>query len=352
MAPALRLDYFYLAADEIVLLSLLTAATVALTLASLSKSTAIRIAYATAVFSLATFTLLLSLELVVIKFQPRTFQGLQFLAVPLAAAICLTILTCFGPRPPASKQCMGLAFFFATLPFAYVIGTGNNYWRAGSSAAFFLTLSSFSLVAANSWSRRSFSLFAPLAIVSLAITIVITEHGMAHPYRENGPLLANTAPIQIGDDNSLMVTTDSAAYINAIRRLAHGAGFQAGMPIIDLTGHYPGSQFVLSAKPVGAPWLLGGYPGSNNLAKKDLDLVSCQELVRSWILTEPDGPLRLSPGLLLEYGIDLIRDFEIVGTLGAPTGSFPTVYQQQLLKPKRSFPEAKSACETTRTAAR
>jgi len=352
MAPALRLDYFYLAADEIVLLSLITAATVALTLASLSKSTAIRIAYVTALFSLAMFTLLLSLELVVIEFQPRIFQGLQFLAVPLAAIICLTILRWSGHRSPVSRRHIGLALFFMTLPVAYVIGTGNNYWTSGSSTAFFLTLSSFSLVAAGGRSLRPFSIFIPLSIVSLGITIVIVEHGIAHPYRENGPLLTNTAPVQIGDSHVLLVTKDSAAYIDAIRHLARGAGFQTGMPMIDLTGHYPGSLFVLSAKPVGAPWLLGGYPGSNDVVQKNLDLVSCQELARSWILTEPEGPVRLSPDLLLKYDIDLSRDFEAVGTLEAPTGTYPTAFRQYLLKPKRAFPEADSACEKKRTAVR
>ena len=348
----LRFDGIQLDFSEICFLAGSSLAIATLTLASFSKLKLLRIPGAVVTFSLATFALVLSCELVVIEFKPRMFQGLQLLAVILAGITCFAVRGHFKGRLRISRQRKGFSIFFALLPFAYVVGTGNNYWQVGSSTAFFLTLSSFCLVATEGWDRTSWHQLAPLSIASLVMTIIIVEHGMAHPYRERGPLIANTVPVQVGEGGTLLVSPGSAAYVDTLQRLARGAGFQKGTPVIDLTGHYPGSLFALAAKPLGAAWLLGGYPGSNALAIASLDLASCQELARSWILTETHGPLAISPDVPMKYSIDLLQDFEIVGTLNAPTGSFPTAYQQQLLKPNRTLQTAEDACNAARTSAR
>jgi hypothetical protein len=71
--------------------------------------------------------------------------------------------------------------------------------------------------------------------------------------------------------------------------------------------------------------------------EKNLDHVLCPELARSWIPTEPEGPVRLSPEVLMKYAINLARDFETVCTSLA---LIPRAFGQYLLKPKRAFPEA------------
>jgi hypothetical protein len=348
-APVFRYDAVQLSIREVLVLAALTLVLTALTLTTFSKSIVVRMLGTIAILILSTLTLVLSIKMVAIGFEHRAFQGLQFLSIILASAICFAILR---PSTSISKSCIGLSLFFALLPCAYILGSGNNYWQVGGTGAFFLMLSGFSLVTAKGWSSESWRHLAPLSIVSLAMTIVFVQHGMAHPYREPGSLLTNTVPVRIGTTGRLLVNPDSAAYIETLQRFARNAGFQAGTPMIDLTGVSPGSLFVLAAKPLGSAWLIGGYPGSNALATKNLDLVSCHELAGSWILTEINGPRPLSPDLLLKYGIDLTHDFDVAGTLHAPTGSFSAGHQQQLLKPKRSLPEAVSACEAARTAAK
>ena len=345
----LRFDDFHLAFDEICVLAASTLLIVSLTLATYSRRPAVKLAGALTVLALASVALALGSEIFTIEFQDRTFQGLQFLAVVLAGIICFAANSYFRCGSSVSRQLLASGLFFVLLPFAYVVGTANNYWRVAPSAAFFWTLSSFSLLGTKSWGRASWRHLSPLAISSLAMTIVIVEHSMAHPYRDPNSLNASTVPVQMrGAADPLLLNPNFAAYLDQLRRLSHKAGFQADTPMIDLTGHYPGSLYALAAKPVGAAWLIGGYPGSDKLAAANLDIVSCQELVRSWVLTEPNGPRRLSPNLLKRYGIDLQHDFEIAGTLDAPIGEYPTSYKQELLKPTRDSHEALSACETAR----
>ena len=346
-----RSDKFDLAFDEICILAALTLWIVALTLSTYSRRLAVRFTGVFAFYVLVAIAFALSSEILVFKFQDRMFQGVQFLAVVLAGIICFAA-SFFKASSPVSRQQVASAVFFTLLPLAFAVGTSNNYWQVATSAAFFLTLSSFSLLSARNWGQASWRHLLPLAISSLVMTIVIVEHGMEHPYRDPNPLTSSTVPVQMGQaGDMLLLNSNFAAYLEALRRLSRNAGFQTGTPMIDLTGHYPGSLYALAAKPVGAAWLIGGYPGSDKVAVANLDLVPCQELVRSWVLTEPDGPLRLSLDLLSRYGIDLQHDFQIVGTLDAPIGAFPTSYKQQLLKPKLVLQKALSACEIARTAA-
>jgi hypothetical protein len=292
----------------------------------------------------------LSSEQIVFKLNERMFQGFQFLALILAGVICFAVHSFSKAASPNLRRQFASTAFFMVLPLTFAVGTANNYWRVATSASFFLTLSSFSLLSARHWSPISWRHLLPLAVSSLVMTIVIVENGMEHPYRDPNPLMSSTVPVQIGPaGDMLLVNSNIAAYLEELRRLSRNAGFQSGTPMIDLTGHYPGSLYALGAKPVGAAWLIGGYSGSDRLAAANLDVVPCQELVRSWVLIEPEGPLRLSTDVLRKYGIDPENDLEIVGALDSPIGALPTSYKQELLKPRPAVQNVLSSCETTRS---
>ena len=346
-----RFDEINLALDEICILVTLTLWIAVLTLSTYSSRFAVRSTAAVVLWILIAAAFALSTGIFRLRFQVRDFQGLQLLPLFLASIICFATDCVFRVSATVSRQQVASAVFFVLLPFAFAAGTTNNYWQVAPSTAFFFTLSGFSLIGARNWGQSSWRHLLPMAIFSLVMTIVIVEHGMEHPYRDPNPLTSSTVPVKMGRaDDMLRLNPNFATYLEALRQVSSKAGFQAGTPVIDLTGHYPGSLYAIGAKPVGAAWLIGGYPGSNNLATFNLDLVACQELVRSWVLIEPDGPLRLSMNLLQRYGIDLQRDFEIVGTLKAPIGAFPNSYKQELLKPKPDSREAVSACEKPRFA--
>ena len=250
---------------------------------------------------------------------------------------------------PISRQGLSLALFFAGLPFVYAFGTNSDYWLASQSAAFFWTLSGASMMASAGPETEIWRRLSPLAVITLAMTAVFVHQGTMTPYRQTRPLIADADAIQIAESGArLLVSHDFAEYINAALRLSRDAGFKTGTPMIDLSGHYPGLLFVMGAKPVGAAWLIGGYPGSHALAGKFLDRVSCEEFAKSWILTEPDGLRKLSADILKKYGIDIERNYTIVAVLDSPTGTYPDSYKQRLLKPMRTRQESVTACESAR----
>jgi hypothetical protein len=150
----------------------------------------------------------------------------------------------------------------------------------------------------------------------------------------------------------LILSQEFADYLDQVNRAASEKGLQRGAPMIDLTGHYPGTLYALGAKTLGEVWAAGGYKGSNNFATLALDRESCAEMSNAWILIEPSGPRTLTPSIMSRYGADIQRDYEVAGTFQSPTGAYPKSYAQYLLKPTRPSGEAEAACEQQKASKR
>jgi hypothetical protein len=135
-----------------------------------------------------------------------------------------------------------------------------------------------------------------------------------------------------------------------IDQAKHG-GFEPGMPVIDLTGHSPGVLYALQASSVGSAWIYGNFVNTRNTAEiaatEILKSVGCEEISRSWLLLEPNGPVSISPGILKGFGIDVASDYLRVGDFPTETslGGFGEIQHQELLKPIRQTTTAIAACE-------
>lgn len=348
-AGIFRYDPLNLETYDLWIFAFLTALIVLLIWLAYSERRGWSIAGAVAILVCAAITLALALGLLLPELPHTQYQGLQFLASIFAALLSVALVWRRKSRPPVSRQGLSLGLFFAALPFIYAFGSNVDYWLASQTAAFFWTLSGIAVMAsarpeADAWRRLS-----PFAVVTLALTAIFVYRSMMTPHRQTRPLTDDTDAVQIAESNArLLLSHDFAEYVNATLRLSRDAGFKAGMPMIDLSGHYPGMLYVMGAKPVGTAWLIGGYPGSHALAAQFLDRVSCEEFAESWILTEPDGIRKLSPAILKKYGIDIERDYAIAAVVDSPTGTYPDSYKQQLLKPMRTRQESVSACESAR----
>jgi hypothetical protein len=102
----------------------------------------------------------------------------------------------------------------------------------------------------------------------------------------------------------------------------------------------------MRASNVGLAWMLGGYPGSKDLAIAMLNKVPCQELSISWVLVEPNGPRSLPESILLSFGASMSSDFEVVGSFMTPAGAggHNEAHLQKLLRPIRSVDSAFRTC--------
>ncbi len=103
--------------------------------------------------------------------------------------------------------------------------------------------------------------------------------------------------------------------VEAVKRDFQSAGFKAGEGIIDFAGDSPGIVFAVAGRPLGVPWMLGGYPGSADAASFVLEKLSTEQLRKAWILSSEENPRRI------EHWQDLLRKrlggscFETAATL-------------------------------------
>ena len=271
------------------------------------------------------------------------FHGLQLWGLVFGVLLALVMLKLSHRREGIAASGWSLAALMLWLPYAYAFGTGNNYWQTAIGASVFWVLGA-SVLAIHTrpvGEGAHWKALTPLLAITLMLCVASLTTAMLKPYRQLKPLLTNTQPIRyLQGDATLKVSDRFAEYLTGLRAQAQAAGFKPGTPVIDLTGHSPGVLYFLGAMPVGQPWLLGGYPGSQDLAQFALDKVACDVLARSWLLLEADGPRALPDTALNKYGMDRLRDYYVVAKANNTHaygwkrfGDDRHPFENQLLKP-------------------
>lgn len=342
MSGILRLDRFFLSPRELLALAANTALIAAATFCAGSGSVGVRSAGLgiVAVYVLVTFGV--AMGWIIPPFGFGTDFVLQIWAAPLGAIAGSFIPRSGRVRPTIAA--MLLAALFAVFPHILSFGTNNNYWTNGAMAGLFWVLAGFVLVTAG----RGISALRtalPGAVGALGIVAILMAGTTQQPYRQTEALRLQQAAAPVGPAaRPLAMASDFAAYITDLREVAETAGFIAGTPMIDLTGHYPGVLFALDAKAIGQAWAVGGYRGSNQLARAALALVPCELVAEAWLLREPDGQRALDQSAVLPPGLK----FEDAGGVKSPTGTYPDAYQQWLSRPVGDMQERRDACEASR----
>ena len=187
------------------------------------------------------------------------------------------------------------------------------------------------------------TLVGSLAVQTMVI--IFCYYGITNPYRQSQPLFQNQDLVLIGEGKSkLLLSHDMAGYLSRWDEPLKSADFKKGTPMIDLSGHYAGLIFAIGGKSIGVASSLGGYPGSNKFVTRGLNHVSCEEIIRAWVLTEPLDSNAISTDVLSSFGGDLMSDYVLVGTNSS-------LYQQKqfLYQPSRSIESATKKCIIARS---
>ena len=258
--------------------------------------------------------------------------GLLLLAVPVAALLILTI-PAFLPQqqPVLATVDWHTAVLFMFLPLAFILGSGNNYWTGAIGAGLFWVLAG--LIMLNR-SQTSLGRLLPASAYAQALTIFIIAVAVNAPYRQQEPLASQHAEFAYGSGHSLLLAADVQRYLTDLRAAATRNGFRPGDDMIDLTGHNPGALFAVGAQSLGRAWIIGGYPGSRDLAVRMLGTVPCEKLVQAWVLLEEGGPREISVAVLNDFGLDASRDYDRVEPIiSAALDGNPSV-SQVLLRPR------------------
>ena len=281
-------------------------------------------------------------------------QGLLLWAIPLTAALIGLSSRKFNGVFAISRTQWARAFVFLALSVAYLLGTTINYWIKSIGSGIFWVLAGLVIVVPAMKHERFKYMVLSLVLAGQMMTVVLVDYAIEHPYRQPQPLRENNYSVDVGRAGSTLILAGNVGhYVSEAMDLGKRGSFSHGTPIIDLTGRSPGLLYAIGGKSIGQPWLLGGYPGSNEFATDALKRVACEELAAAWLLTEPGGPRRISAEILSSFGADPGSDYKIIGVLTTVEnpiengGGYPR-YTQQLLKPIRSAETMTAACIAAR----
>lgn len=347
LSQILRLDDFYLNSHEKILLC--TTAVMSFIAARLACAEQQQMKLAGLFVSAIFFTIVITITLG--KIHPELgvgpSKGLLIWAIPLSVTMLMLNTDRQKYLSAESISQYVLALLFISLPHVYAFGTNGNYWHAASSAGLFWVLGGLALGATYCSSFKIVKFLLPLSLASQAIVAFLVQTAIEAPYRQPQPLRLNHSPVEIGAPNAnLILTKEYGAYINEAIASAKQAKFAANTPVIDLSGQSPSILYAMNALPIGQPWTIGGYPGSQKVAIKALKIVPCDQVAAAWLLIEPAGPLSISAEVLTSLGASLSKDYELVATWETPEGAggFKERRTQKLFKPSRDPALAAQAC--------
>lgn len=284
-----------------------------------------------------------------------SFQHLLIWSVPFAAVLLSFSLSQFKGIAKITRGQWALAVTLSIFPYAFAFGTSNNYWYFGGMVGVFWVLAGVVVLASSTINQNLTSSLVALGLATQLVTATQIMSGMEGPYYQPVPLRKMDYQVELSPKKSTLLLSESfGRYISNAITLANQAGFKNGFPMIDLTGHSPGVLFAIGASSTGLPWIIGdysknsgfAYSGSETNAVDALKASTCEELSSAWILTEPNGPVKLSPNILSTFGADVSKDFDVVGSFEtAPiVGGFTEKKMQYMLKPIRSRDAAMNAC--------
>ena len=197
-----------------------------------------------------------------------------------------------------------------------------------------------------------------IALAALCLPALMVQYraltDVRHTYRQAAPLMSQNMPTVLGTNGSLVhVDSLTNASLENMKKAARQAGMPAGQDVLDLTGDGPGVTYVIGARPVGSPWMLGGYPGSEASIERVVQKVDAGRIRNAWLLTSIDNRLRVRDwrGLLeRRIGRDthqLAASIAILNPYWGSKGAPPTV-NLQLWKPVPSREDGIATAELKR----
>ena len=164
---------------------------------------------------------------------------------------------------------------------------------------------------------------APLALAVLPIALFFLVGALASmgalngaldtPYHLVDTLHSENERVDLGAFGTIQVHPETARYVRELQVIAKQVPADARDCVVDLAGGTPLSAIAIGARPAEVPWILGGYPGSNEFADYVLRGTSC--LSGGYVLIEaPTGSLAIArPAWLDTSGAVLLGQVQYDG---------------------------------------
>jgi hypothetical protein len=211
----------------------------------------------------------------------------------------------FVTQPGKSSSDWPLAVGFALIPIASALGTNNNYWKTGSAVGGFFFVSLIFIAQNIYLSRGSEKAVyartqAVTVFVSVIVSVAIVFGAILNPYRQPTSLFQmKESQVFLG----LSVDEEFESYFLDLLKLSGDTNTIEPIPIIDNTGASPTAIAVMGGVPLGSPWIVGSYSGSQASAKELLNIYSAECLASAWVIDEPRGMRRIFQFSDLEFSL-------------------------------------------------
>jgi hypothetical protein len=248
----------------------------------------------------------------------------------------------------SKRNTIVLILFFLSLSIVYGLGSNNLLAITTSLSSYFIFIGFLILICGL---NKEIFLLTSVVNLTLLIFISIIISTWYYPYRQFSNLWKQTSSIEFPiNGGKINLDSHQATFFALFYDMAQKEGFVPGTPVIDLTGRLPGLIYSINGILPRTPWLFSDYPGSDDYALNALNKLTCEELVKSWIImpTISNFPT-LNHDLPLRAGIPTDSQF-------ASAGSFPLPFnfknltgkELQIFRPQDSGPLAIKACEAQR----
>lgn len=272
--------------------------------------------------------------------------------VPMAAVVLVAVLARRPDLREVGRTRWALAALLLALPHATALGSNLHYWQQAGIAAIGWMLAAIVLLAPFDGRPWVAAAVLPMALMAQAITYSIVFATLEWPYRQAQPVFEFTEQVEVGPAGTTVFVTDAAApFLRETRAVFAEHGLADGHPVIDLTGQSPGVVWAGGATAIDHPWVIGGYPGSDDHQRAALAVLDCAVAVEAWVLVEDDGPRSLDPEVLSAFGASE-ADYAEAARWDAPQiGRRPWDVDRGSLvlwEPQRTATEAVAACEAER----
>lgn len=223
--------------------------------------------------------------------------------------------------------------------FGQAFGSSNNWFVFGGGLFASYGLLAVLTAVITMGARREVTPIILASAILIGAQAIAWGAMTAHPYRLPLPLAQQTEPVSVRTaSNRLLVDRPTREFLEALRPAQEQISLAPQRPmLIDLSAGTPLVNYHLGARPTGLPWILGGYPASQEQFEWVLDSISQEELCRAWLVLSPDSGRRLDPAPIWRRGMDRSEDYREVVRAYAPYPGAELIVLAPLAPDERCF---------------
>jgi len=211
------------------------------------------------------------------------------------------------------RRRLAAACFLFWLPYAFAFGTNINYWDKGATIAFFWVISFAVAISALPPRKHQVNYVILIASFLPLFCVLDLENAYTHPYRQESFSEAVMQPVTIGrGQTEILIAKETADLVELLRHEVNAAGFEEGMPVLDLSGQGLGLIYAIKGRNFPAAWSPAGTPWAEKILRQRLVRRRADELHDLWILKKENWEYSSPDAVLEELGLSMADFVEVV----------------------------------------